>query len=516
MKKIYKLFLVGVLVTGIFDLGIFSSQQVKAVENETTGQSALPNEEMVSVLAAESTIHVTYYDADTGDVLKEFNVSGEVGTQFTDHFGELSAQFPTGYSLSPDPRTDYSPTFVEGEVGTASFYFTKDAPVESTIHVTYYDADTGDVLKEFNVSGEVGTQFTDHQDELTAQYPAGYSLSPDPRTEYSPTFVEGEVGNARFYFTKDTVAQAKINVEFYDQDTNKVIGNTEVSGEVGTTLNAKRSEVEAKYQSGYTLVSDNDSYNTEFVDGDSTTVRINFKKDEEQIPDEGKINVEFYDQDTNKVIGNTEVSGEVGTTLNAKRSEVEAKYPSGYTLVSDNDSYNTEFVDGDSTTVRLNFKKDPQPVPANGTIHIQFIDQTTKAILKEFDVSGTVGTTLAEYKKELENHFPTDYKLVSDADSYKLVFKSDEVGTAKLYFEKIKLAVPTINSVPGVQSSGQSSTYQRTNTLGNQPITSNTKNTSTTIPKLNDSKNSYLIVIGFLVLGGVLLLFKRNTRKNIH
>ena len=195
---------------------------------------------------------------------------------------------------------------------------------------------------------------------------------------------------------------------------------------------------------------------------------------------------------------------------------MEAKYPSGYTLVSDNDSYNTEFVDGDSTTVRLNFKKDPQPVPANGTIHIQFIDQTTKAILKEFDVSGTVGTTLSEYKKELENHFPTDYKLVSDADSYKLVFKLDEVGTARLYFEKIKLAVPTINSVPGVQSSGQSSTYQRTNTLGNQPITSNTKNTSTTIPKLNDSKNSYLIVIGFLVLGGALLLFKRNTRKNIH
>ena len=449
-------------------------------------------------------------------MLKEFNVSGEVGTQFTDHQDELAAQYPEGYSLSPDPRTDYSPTFVEGEVGTASFYFTKDAPVESTIHVTYYDADTGDVLKEFNVSGEVGTQFTDHQDELTAQYPAGYSLSPDPRTEYSPTFVEGEVGNARFYFTKDTVAQAKINVEFYDQDTGKVIGNTEVSGEVGTTLNAKRSEVEAKYPSGYTLVSDNDSYNTEFVDGDSTTVRINFKKDEEQIPDEGKINVEFYDQDTGKVIGNTEVSGEVGTTLNAKRSEVEAKYPSGYTLVSDNDSYNTEFVDGDSTTVRLNFKKDPQPVPANGTIHIQFIDQTTKAILKEFDVSGTVGTTLSEYKKELENHFPTDYKLVSDADSYKLVFKLDEVGTARLYFEKIKLAVPTINSVPGVQSSGQSSTYQRTNTLGNQPITSNTKNTSTTIPKLNDSKNSYLIVIGFLVLGGALLLFKRNTRKNIH
>ncbi|WP_289356878.1 MucBP domain-containing protein [Paenibacillus sp. S-12] len=181
-------------------------------------------------------VNIHYIDQDTKlPIAKDSSKDGKTGESVT-----LTALEITGYT-PVNPEVRYTFTAEANQENT--FFYTKNAPVERTVHVHYKEADTGAVLKEStSTSGKVGETVTLKAEDITIN---GVVYVPNTY-EHEYTITDKEEQSYTFIHTKKNVIpqERTVHVHYKDAATGTVLKeSTSTSGKVGATITLRAEDI---------------------------------------------------------------------------------------------------------------------------------------------------------------------------------------------------------------------------------------------------------------------------------
>ncbi|WP_338134795.1 S-layer homology domain-containing protein [Paenibacillus alvei] len=376
--------------------------------------------------AQKVTIH--YIDQDTKlPIAKDSSKDGKTGESVT-----LTALEITGYT-PVNPEVKY--TFTAEANQEHTFFYTKNAPVERTVHVHYKEADTGAVLKEStSTSGKVGETVTLKAEDITIN---GVVYVPNAY-EQEYTITDKEEQSYTFIYTKKELPTYFVTVHHLEEGTDAVLHEpTTVSGKSGEVVHVTAEPISVA-DAVYQPIKFNHDITIEGTPEQLYT--IYYKKGEPVEP--LLLTVLHLDKETLAPLAEpTSLKGKAGEHITLKPTPItvtDAVYNPEHA------AYDYVFTGEATQTFSIFYIKNPITHP-DQHVTIKYVEQGTGKQL----VNPTTKNGKAGEKVELTALSISGYTPVKSTDTYTF---TDKEGQEYIFYY-------TQNSSGGGSSSGGSSTY---------------------------------------------------------
>lgn len=419
----------------------------------TFNKNATPIQVKVTDATPVINKHIVFV-TDDGKAIGNQGVSGKQGTT-----GEIKLDVPDGYKLPDGGSSTIKITFDD-----------KDQNVKVVVVPTTPEMVERDIQFVDENGNSVATQKTtgeaNKKQNVKLNIPAGYKLSNDQNNTIEVTYDQSLP--VRVMVVKQAKTLNK-QIRFID-DSGKVVGTQQVTGDEGSTI-----DVKFNIPDGYQQLDVHNGISLKLTDETPFDVRVT-KVESSEVKVTKTIN--FVDRATGQAINSMTITKDQGTV-----ESVNLISPKGYHLVdSALSKINLNFDKNDSMNILVakdetHHNDQPQTVVKT----IEFIDQNGSVIGKQF-VSGLDGTSQA-----IELNIPAGYELV-DHNGGQLTVRFDVNGN-NIEIVNVKKVVDnpqpntantnTQNVVTDTTDTNKHSLAQKTNNTVKPVVVANSSNVLT-------------------------------------
>lgn len=343
-----------------------------------------------------------------GSVAEDEEKKGELGQKYTTS-PKGENELDSKYELVKIP-SNANGTYGENTIQVIYYYKLKDFPY--TVHY-FYDG-VEDVTKVENGKAPYNSQVNNYTDKNIA----GYSLD---RAENIPLNITGNADKnvINVYYKKDA-SKIGYTVEYY-KDNVKQENDTQIVTDISTQnmLNVDKSKINTKDKyAGYVFSKTNPETILDSVEN-GTVIKVYY------VSVKGGLVIKYLDKNSGKEISKTiNTSGKVGTEFDITDSKKEID---GYTLIEEPKDKKGTYTEQTQEKIYYYAK--------NTKATVQYIDQTTGAILEQKTENGYVGKDFETIAKDF-----TGYILIKKPEQTSVKMTEDEV-ILKYYYVKASSGV---------------------------------------------------------------------------
>jgi len=424
-------------------------------------------------------------------------LKGNIGDQL-----QTKAQSIDGYvfkSVDGEPIVT-----VTDQPQTVTYTYTPVAVATGSVTINYLDADGQAIAPATTLTGAVGESF-----ESAPLTIAGYTLKPDTAT-ISGTYTHA-AQQFSYHYTKATApaTEGSVLVQYVDQDKQQLAPPTTLTGKLGTAFTTT-----AKVMPNYELVKTVGPTKGTYTETLQTVTYI-YQPVTAPVAT-GQVKVHYVDTTGHTIAAAVTLTGEIGTTY-----QTTLKTIAGYTYQKVTGTPTGQYTSATQTVTYVYAKS---AVTADqGKVTVTYTDLNGKTLQSATVLAGAVGTAYTTTAAKIKGY--TFHDVVGTA---KGTFTTT-AQTVTYRYQAVKTPAPT--DPDGGESSGSAGDTINPGASTKPTTSTGTADTSVTpmkpaaaqvlkapastghLPKSNEQRSSWLIVLGLGLLAGLGLVVWRMRRQ---